>query len=135
MNSAWLVAPCSDFVEGKGLLIEICSKNSSGFNKDSLHLSCQPHTILTSDKGDQLYHIAINTRTIKPMKTHPYIKAFQMYTQRGLLQDFNTYDITTVGNVIFPSIILEESGSRTITKRSDISALLGKLHREKFLTV
>ena len=57
-----------------------------------------------------------------------------MHEQRGLFQGIDTCDITTVRNFSVPSILLEESESRTIINRSDINTSVRKLHREKFLT-
>ena len=57
-----------------------------------------------------------------------------MHEQRGSFQGINTCDVTDVGIFSFPSILLDESESRTILSRPDINAFLGKLQREKVLT-
>ena len=76
MNPDCSVLPCMTFVEDKGPLIETCRKHNSGYNKDHLHLPHQPHKILASDKGNQLFHAVIETRTIKPMKANKYSNTF-----------------------------------------------------------
>ena len=63
-----------------------------------------------------------------------YSNAFQIHEQRQLFQGIDTYNVTSVGNFVYCSVLLDASESRTIICRPDTNAFIEKIHREKFLT-
>ena len=134
LNSDWKILSYITLVEGIGSLIIICARHNSRCNQENLHLPRQPHNILISDKGNQLCHAVIKTRTVKPMKINKYSNKFQIHKQEGLFQGIDIYDVTSIGSFAYYSVLLDESESRTIACKPDINKLLEKFHREKTLT-
>ena len=68
------------------------------------------------------------------MKANDFSNTYQMHKQRGSFQGIDTYNVCSVGDFSFPSVILDESESRTIINRPDINAHLDKLSNDGFLT-
>ena len=86
LTPAWSAVPCVTFVEGQFPLITTCYKHTYCCNTDYFHVPRQPHTILASEKDNQLCHTVIKTHTLKSMKATTYSNAFQMHEHRGLFQ-------------------------------------------------
>ena len=53
-----------------------------------------------------------------------------MHEQRGSFQGIDTCNVCSVGDFSFPSIILDESESRTIINISDITVQFDELNRD-----
>ena len=68
------------------------------------------------------------------MKANTFSNTYQIHEQRGSFQGIDTCDVCCVGGFSFPSIILDESESRTIINRPDINVRLDKLSKDKSLT-
>ena len=130
LNPSWSVRPSVAFIEGKGPVVLTCNEHNGGTHKLYVHPPRQPYHIIPSEKGDQLCHDVIKPRLIKPMKASKYCIKFQMHEQRGSFQGIDTCDVVMFGNFSFPSMLLDQSESRSIQYRPDINALLDTLQKD-----
>ena len=53
-----------------------------------------------------------------------------MHEQRGSFQGIDTCDVVMFGNFSFPSMLLDQSESRSIKYRPDINALIDTLQKD-----
>ena len=134
-NKDWTVRPSIAFVNKIGPVLLTCRNHNGGTDKHYIHPPRQPYHILPSAKGDQLCHVCIKPRTIKPMKASKYCTKFQMSEQRGSFQGVDTCSVTNFGDFSFTSVLLDESESRSIALRPDINALLMKFQKENQLSI
>ena len=90
--------------------------------------------ILPVPTYDQLCHVVVQRRTIKPMKTTQYSTQFQIQKQRETFCGIDTCNLINFCAHDFSSFLLSQTESYTIAYRPDINSLLSQLVHDKQLT-
>ena len=133
LNPKWKVCPKWCFTD-EGPFILTCGDHDRGTRKKYIHLARNPfgHN-LPSSFGDQLCHVVLKPRLIKPMKASKYSNTYQMHEQKGCFHGIDTCSLTTVGDFSVRDPIIDEQEALSICNRADIIALLTKLERNKII--
>lgn len=134
LNPNWKVKPSIYFVNGIGTVVLTCSDHNKGNTSLMIHPCRQPSHILPSEFSDQLCHVVIKPRCIKPIKASQYYTSFQMHEQRSTFNSIDTCSITAYRKFYFTSYLHSELESRSIANLHDINGLLTQLTKEKVIS-
>ena len=134
MNPQWQVCPKWYYLDGKGPCILTCRDHDNGTKKKYVHLPRNPfeHN-LPSRIGDQLCHVVLKPRVIKPMRAGSYSNTYQMHEQKGCIHGIDTCSLTNFGDFSEHDNIIDQYEATSICNRADINSLLTKLEEEKRL--
>ena len=95
----WRVCPKWYYIDGKGPCILTCRDHDKGTKQKYIHLPRNPfeHN-LPSRVGDQLCHVVLKPRVIKPMRAGSYSNTYQMHEQKGCIHGIDTCSLTSFVN-------------------------------------
>ena len=126
-NPLWKIMPSLAFVDGKGPVILTCVEHTGGTTKMYIH-PCRWKHNLPSKHSDQVCQTVMEPRLIRPTRSSAYSTSYQMFQQCGTFNGIDTCSATMHGRFdLPPSLLLQESESRSIYNRSDINAHLSSL--------
>ena len=139
LNPKWRICPTICFNKQGIPMVLTCRDHNSNQRKHHnskfmIHVARIPEHILPAPFPDQLCHVCIKPRTLKPMKRCRYSVAFQMHEQKGSFSGIDTCSCTTLNDFSINSHLLTINESRSISHRPDITALLNRLVSEKKLS-
>lgn len=134
LNPDWPILPTLVIDEDKGPIILTCSLHGNGSDMYKLYAPRPVHNNLCSRQTDQLSHVTIKPRTIKPTRRKIFCTTFGQSKLHGTFSGVDSCWITTESDWTRPCPILTEHEARSIAGRSDILQLLYKKVRDRCLT-
>jgi hypothetical protein len=126
LNPDWPILPTLIITENNGPIILTCSLHGNGSDLYKLYPPRPIHHNLCSRQTDQLSHVTIKPRTIRPTKRKQFCTTFSQCKMIGTFSGIDSCWISTHSDWSRPCPILTDHEARSIAGRSDMLHLLHK---------
>ena len=135
LNPDWPIRPTVLIHPEKGLVVLTCLQHSGGSDLYQLYPPQPPYHNLAAEQSDQLSHVTIKPRSVRPTIAHQYSTTYGMSKIQANFNGVDTMNIGTHSSWEKPSILLRLHETWCIRNRPDMVQLLHqKVEKEQIST-